>query len=101
MKVTSTRARSRILPCSSVMVRASVSTFSRIFAAIARSAAPRWTAGRLAHSFCAFSAEATAISTSATLLSGTVQMGAPVEGLKTVTRSLPLEGTNRPSMKLS
>ena len=34
MNATSTRARSRILPCSSVMMRASGSTCSRIFAAI-------------------------------------------------------------------
>ena len=45
-------------------------------------------AGRLAHSRCAASAAESAASRSASVLSGTVQMGWPVEGLVTSIRVL-------------
>ena len=83
------------------MTRASGSTFSRIFAAMARRARARSTAGRFDHPFCAVWAAEMAASTSAAVLSGTVQMGSPVDGLKHVTRSAPVEGVNLPLMKLS
>ena len=62
-------------------MRASGSTCSRILAAMLRSTLPRALAGCFAQAGCAFSAASSARSTSCWVLSGTLQIVAPVDGL--------------------